>query len=73
MIGKLLSRDADTQHLEFQWLWNKQGNMLQPMHLGWNKAGGGFTWQQPKGRKKPVRKLSRTFTMKGQRSAPTTK
>jgi len=48
MIGKLLSRDEETNHLEFQWLWNKQGNMLHPMHLGWNKPGGGFTWQQPK-------------------------
>ena len=48
MIGKLLSRDDDTQHLEFQWLWNRNGNMLQPMHLGWNKPNGGYTWTQPK-------------------------
>ena len=48
MVGKLLSRDDDTGHLVFQWLWNKKGSMRHPMHLGWNSPKGGWSWAQPR-------------------------
>ena len=50
MLGKLLSRNEETGHLVFQWMWNRAGHMRQPMHLGWNNPKGGWSWTQPKGK-----------------------
>ena len=48
MIGKLLSRAANG-HLTFQWMWNRRGTMLHPMHLGWtDQRTGVYSWTQPK-------------------------
>ena len=50
MLGKLLTRNEETGHLVFQWMWNNIGHMRHPMHLGWNNPKGEWSWAQPRGK-----------------------